>query len=596
MSAAQEKRKRTDEIIPDKRKLIGLVEQADDGRLCLPDFQRDFIWTREAVADILRSVLRCYYIGSLLLLRCDPTRPPFAPKLLRGARATSAKPDLLVLDGQQRLTSLLYALTAPKLRLKDSKRRRYFFVDLEILGSKPDEEGIVFDRTENELDGLDKSTVQYQRKVLPCTKLLRTDDFMHWRDGMDDWLRDYDSDAHKRYRQHDREVWSKAVSAFQSFEVPLVELPMVDEDDPGSIGRVCAIFEKLNSTGVDLSVYDLLTARLYRCGIVLHDLWSESCSTHERLKRWSGGKADTNKFGIIVLKALALLRDQETKPAVLIDLKPEGFEKDWRRAAAAVERAVELLELVSPDGFGVFNDKWLPGFGNISVLAALRARIEDDGLGEQARADLRRWYWSSVFLERYSSAVDSKSKKDYSELTAYWRDGTSPPEMFAEAQARLSASGYSVRVAASHSSGIYCGVFCLLAIRGARDWASAEDIQLQQLEDHHIFPKAYLKDHDLKKRAEINTIVNRTLIGRKTNGIIKKRCPSEYLSMREVIAPKRGLDVLKPHFIEDDALRAMQDTTPESDGSVPGTYERFLQARERSIVTEIRRVCSIEVS
>lgn len=72
----------TTEIIPDKRKLVSLVEQAYEGRLSLPDFQRDFVWTREEVADLLRSVLRGYFIGSLLLLRCDPQNPPFAPARL----------------------------------------------------------------------------------------------------------------------------------------------------------------------------------------------------------------------------------------------------------------------------------------------------------------------------------------------------------------------------------------------------------------------------------------------------------------------------------------------------------------------------------
>ena len=67
------------------------------------------------------------------------------------------------------------------------------------------------------------------------------------------------------------------MTAFQTFEAPLVELPRVDDSDSEAIGRVCAIFEKLNSTGVDLSVYDLLTARLYRSGIRLHDLWAEAC-------------------------------------------------------------------------------------------------------------------------------------------------------------------------------------------------------------------------------------------------------------------------------------------------------------------------------
>src|SRR5207249_3755499 len=123
------------EIIPDKRKVVGLVEQAHEGKICLPNFQRDFVWTREEVADLVRSIVRRYFIGSLLLLRCDPALPPFAPLFLRGSKPEyqEPKPELLILDGQQRLSSLIYALTAPDLSLKDSSQRRWFFLNLDLL-------------------------------------------------------------------------------------------------------------------------------------------------------------------------------------------------------------------------------------------------------------------------------------------------------------------------------------------------------------------------------------------------------------------------------------------------------------------------------
>jgi uncharacterized protein with ParB-like and HNH nuclease domain len=97
------------EIIPDKRKIVGLVEQALEGKICLPNFQRDFVWTREEVADLVRSIVRGYFVGSLLLLRCDANNPPFAPIFLRGATPAHVepRPELLVLDGQQRLSSLI---------------------------------------------------------------------------------------------------------------------------------------------------------------------------------------------------------------------------------------------------------------------------------------------------------------------------------------------------------------------------------------------------------------------------------------------------------------------------------------------------------
>lgn len=587
---------KSQDIIPDKRRLIGLVEQASEGKLCLPNFQRDFVWTRDGVTDMLRSVLRRYYIGSLLLLRCDPNRPPFEPQVLRGTPIADrdARPDLLVLDGQQRLTSLLYAPTAPNLSLKDSKKRRYFFVDLQLLVTDPDNEAIVFDRGEGELDGLDKPEEQYRRRVLPCTQLLSTERFMKWRDGLDDWLRDNDAAGHKKFRGGDRDAWSAAVSAFQCFEVPLVELPKVDEDDPHSIGRVCAIFEKLNSTGVELSVYDLLTARLYRHGIRVHKLWHEACRENERLRKWSAGKAENHKLGVLVLRTLALRRGLDPKPAMLIDLKPEGFAEDWKRAAAAMERALELVELVDEDGFGVFKEKWLPGMGPVPVLAALRAHIEDEGLGERERSDLRRWYWCNVFLERFSSGVESKSRKDYVEMLAYWKDRKAAPGVFAEAQARIGAKGYSIRTSASHSSAIYSGVFCLLAIRGAQDWALAESIKLQKLQDHHIFPKAYLKGNDIKERAKVNSVVNRTLISGRTNGKIKKKAPAEYLASSDIIAPKKGEAVVAAHFIDDDGVAAMRRAKAKSSpGDVAAAYEEFLEAREQAIVAEIRKVCGV---
>jgi hypothetical protein len=584
------------DIIPDKRKLIGLVEQAAEGKLCLPNFQRDFVWPRDGVADLLRSVLRRYYVGSLLLLRCDPNNPPFEPQSLRGSGVSSraARPDLLVLDGQQRLTSLLYALTAPDLSLKDSKKRRYFFVDLQLLVRDPDDEGIVFDRAEGELDGLDRAEEQYRRRILPCTVLLRTESFMAWRDGLDDWLRENDAEGHKAFRAGERDAWSRVVTGFQNFEVPLVELPKVDDGDPSSIGRVCAIFEKLNSTGVELSVYDLLTARLYRHGIRLHKLWTQACHSNERLRKWSGGKAENNKLGVLVLRTLALRRGLDPKPAVLIELKPEGFEEDWRRAATAMERALELIELVDDDGFGVFKDKWLPGWGPIPVLAALRAEIEDSNLGDEERSELRRWYWCNVFLERFSSGVESKSRKDYSEMLAHWNDGKPLPAVFAEAQARIGAKGYSVRSSASHSSAIYSGIFCLLAIRGARDWARAESIQLQKLQDHHIFPRAYLRGHEISKRPEVNTVLNRTLISGKTNGVIKKAAPAQYLENSAVVAPAHRATILEPHFIDNAGVAAMKRATSSaSPADVAAAYESFLRARERAVVAEIRRVCGV---
>ena len=585
-------------ITPDNQNLVSLVSDAHQGKICIPDFQRNFVWERERVADLLRSIIRGYYIGSLLLLRCEPDRPPFAPSFLSGADAALPKPrpNYLVLDGQQRITALIYALTAPDLALKDSSQRRWFYLDLTLLMNDRDNDEVVFDRAKRDLDGLDRPEIQYEKRILPCTVMLRSHAFLAWRDGLDDWLKEHEPENHEQFRTEWRTEWTSAITTFQNYDVPYVLLHEVDESDPESIGRVCAIFEKLNSTGVELSVYDLLTARLYRSGIKLHELWNAACREHPRLAAWSHGSADTNKLGVLILRTLALLRGLEAKPTTLINLKPEGFENDWCRAARAIERALELLMHVGPDGFGVFAQKWLPGFGLLPVLAALRAEIEDLGLGEEARADLRRWYWCNVFLERYSSAVESKSRKDYTEIMAHWTQDGPEPAVFNEARIRIGAQGYSVRDSASYGSAIYSGLFCLLALNGARDWRVGEDIQLQRLQDHHIFPRAWLRRHGFSAQSEVNSVVNRTLISNGTNGKIGDRAPASYLEDTSIFpsGPRKGL--LAPHFIDPDALSWMLEAVDGlSNEDVAACYEEFRSCRETAMVRAIRASCGVSI-
>ncbi|CAM8656764.1 Domain of unknown function DUF262 [Acidimicrobiia bacterium] len=588
------------EITPDKKRISVLVEQSYTGAMCLPNFQRDFVWTREEVADLLRSILRGYFLGSLLLLKCDDDNPPFAPIPLRGANVASTKlsPDQLVLDGQQRLTSLIYALYAPDLGLKNSKKPRRFFVDLELLLMDPDDDEIVFDRTATEIrrEGLDTLEGQWKRRVVPVTNLASGAAFLKWRDGIDDWLQENEPESHQIFRDEWRSKWSESAEAFLAFEVPVVLLPKVSDNDPEAVSRVCAIFEKLNSTGVDLSVYDLLTARLYRSGIDLHKLWDEAVDSHPLLNEWSGGSADQHKFGVLVLRTLALMRGLDPKPKMLINLEPKDFESDWHRAAKAMDRALELVTSIGPDGFGVFEKKWLPLFGPIPVLAALRAQIEDRKLGEPERKELRRWYWCSVFLERYSSSVEAKSRRDYSEMLRAWSGEKFTPNVFVEAENRIGSEGYSIRESASTSSSVYSGIFCLLALNGARDWHAGEDIALQNLEDHHIFPRSYLLKHgfDSKRdKAAINGIVNRTLISDVTNKRISDTAPAKYLDDKKVF-PSGPTPVVQRHFIDQHALAAMETATESlSEAETRRVFEDFRVAREKDLLVRIRDVCEV---
>jgi len=591
------------EITPDKKRLTKLVEAAYDGDLCLPHFQRDFVWTRDQVGDLIRSVLRGYFIGSLLLLSSDPDRPPFAPIALTGAsaQAEALRPTSLVLDGQQRLTALLYALVAPGTPLKNSKTPRRYFVNLDLMATDPDSDDIVFDRTTKEINRDDLGSVQgqWESKSLPCTALFSDAAFRKWLDGLSDWLRDNDPEGERQYRERYRDEWSALVEDFRNFVVPVVALPQIRVADEDAVARVCAIFEKLNSTGVELSVYDLLTARLYPHSIDVHALWEEAVERHHLLAAWSEGSADTHRFGVLVLRTLALQRNLETRTKTLINLKPENFERDWRAAAAAIERALEIVTHVGDDGFGVFHNKWMPSFSMLPVFAVLRSRIEVDKLGDTARSDLRRWYWSSVFLGRYAGSVETITRRDFTELGDYWSGGDKLPEVFEVAQNRIGSTTYTIRDSASMTSSVYSGVFCLLANSGARDWYAAEAITLQSLEDHHIFPKNFVFLRGLRRdkdKGMVNSIVNRTLISDTTNARILDAAPAEYLDDPQVFS-RPASDLLPAHFVEPDSEAIMREATVATcDEDLPEIYRRFCDSREATIVARIRSVCGVKVA
>lgn len=146
---------------------------------------------------------------------------------------------------------------------------------------------------------------------------------------------------------------------------------------------------------------------------------------------------------------------------------------------------------------------------------------------------------------------------------------------------------------------MYSGVFCLLALSGARDWMLGEAIELQTLEDHHVFPQAYLlkRGYSTKNdKVAINTICNRTLISNTTNGTISAQAPADYLESPKVFPNGAGAPLLAAHFIDGPALASMKAATRDLDGEeLRIAYESFCAAREQAILAAVREVCGLPI-
>lgn len=570
-------------VTPDNEKILELVNWARKGKLVLPQFQRNFVWEREDITELILSILQGHYIGSFLFLSVDKDNIPFAYRLLEGINnhhIGGYKPEYMILDGQQRLTSLNYAFSAPNIPLRGTKYPYRFFLQLDKVVEEDWENAILSERANNGEKFLE-TQYQYANRILPLTAI-EHEEWNRWFNGYERWLMETNKDFYlTEYFNNLRPKWQAIISQVQSFFVPVLVIPKISgSDNQSSLAEICAIFEKINSMGVRLSVYDLLTARLYKYEIDLHKLWQEAVKNHKWLNEYSEGKPD--EFGVFVLRTIALIRGLEVKGKSLINLSPTDFKKDWQLAVRYIDKALERMTSTGVDGFGAFKSKWVPYLTMVSPLAAMLATTDSRKFGHKAYQLIRRWYWSAVFGERYAFSVESNIHRDYQDFLKAMQNSDNEPHAIQEARSGiLENQGFSLRNI-NRLNSVYKGIMCLIALNGARDFCSGDSIQFHDLEDHHIFPDGYLKkqtgkDGQKHEPNQINCVINRTLISEGTNRKIQDKSPSEYVDRYMAIDHRE--EILRTHFITPAAIQAMLDND----------FEKFVEEREKALIQEIRK-------
>jgi len=568
--------------------LIGMVKQSQDGLIVLPQFQRDFVWSREDVKDLLISIIKGYFIGTFLLMKVDKDDLPFQPRAIAGLKIKDEelRPDSMILDGQQRITSLYYAITAPSINLKNTKHPYRFYLDFKELEKGNVDEAILSER-QDYCNEYEKEEYQFEKKIIPFTRILYWNE---WCNGYMKWLHNRKEESYLiNFATDVKPRWENWIKNITERKIPTIEIPKVNSNDTEKIGEVCAIFEKINSTGVKLSVFDLLTARLHKHGIDLHKLWREAITKHESLKYISEGKFDI--YGVYILRVISLIRGSDAKGSTLINLKPENFENDWIQATLYFEKAIKRITNTGADGFGAgasnltVSPKWIPFTTMITVLAGLLWNIGEKKRDYRALEYVKRWYWSSVFLERYGGTVETNISRDYTDLIKKFDDNYYIPEIFIEAENQiLNNNGYQL-LSYRNTSSIYKGIMNLIALESAQDFAMADAIEFYDLEDHHIFPQAFLKRKKLTngkpKYANdkiINSVVNKTRISKATNRKILNLAPSEYLDNDKIIPQNKKAEILAKHFINSECLMKLQNDD----------YDGFLEEREKAFMKKIR--------
>jgi hypothetical protein len=587
--------------------LSRLLDDCHRGVIQLPDFQRSWVWDEDRIKSLIASVSRAFPVGALMSL--DTGGPVnFKPRPVEGAppAARQTPPQSLLLDGQQRMTSLYQVTLRGKVvetvTPKKKKVRRWFYIDIrKALDKTIDREDAISGVPEDKLERTDfgrqitrdltTPEKEYAALMYPVSRVF---DWDSWQDGFDKfWAGDQNQQVREDFRTFKREI----LENFKYYRVPVIAL-----DRSTSKEAVCVVFEKVNTGGKALDAFELVTAMYAASGHELRKDWygdEEGKGRHKRLA--DALRPADSDVGILAsvsntdfLQAVSLFHTRERRraaekdgkqgkelPAVsgnrqaLLELPLDAYKKFETKVEQGFIQAAKFLHMLH-----IYRISDLPYQSQIVPLAAVLADIGDAWEHEANRTKLIQWYWNGVFGELYGSAVESRIARDFMEVPA-WLKGGAEPSTVSETIFRADR----LKTMRMRLSAAYKGMNVLLMKEGAQDFRSGQKFDHtvffgENVDIHHIFPQDWCKAQGIKP-AVFDSIINKTPLSYRTNRIIGGVAPSQYLSKLEkgndTTPPIHGekLDAyLRSHLVDPALLRSDK-------------FEAFMEDRQKQLLTLI---------
>jgi len=553
------------------RELKELLSQIHNRDTALPDFQRDFVWDPNATQELIVSIAYNYPAGSLLRIR--NTHNLFACREFQGAPALDGRrTTYLVLDGQQRLTSLYQAFFG----VGD---HRYYLNLRKLLDGADFEDAILHLRAaQRKAKRYESLDVQGDELVLPLSVL---------RGGAGDFLK-WTLDVARKLEGSERNHLEDQLSRINEQWIQVIDdyrFPVVTLSDSTSAEAVCTIFETLNRTGVKLSPFELLTARFWPKDVNLRELWTKAKEKYPIIEEFW-----IDPYYGLQIVALVARATPSCKRSDVLALEPDAVNEWWDRAIWGLARGLDILR----EDCGVLTPRWLPYYTIVIPLAAALAKLQVFGAPDEGvnRQKLARWFWCSVFGQTYENAPNSQAAVDVAELVRWLTDEAGHPqtiESFRFDPRMLRDTTYRQRA-------LYQGVMCLIMSGRPRDFHSynplTRDLMIEQaVEDHHIFPYAYLGRLEVKERLR-DSVLNRTLIDGRTNRSISDKAPAEYMKRILETYEKSGSGRRQFEELINSHLLPAGDNSPIWEEG-PEAFEEFLDWRQEALWKRIQEVTGV---
>lgn len=580
-----------------KRSLPNMLADVVNGKIQLPDFQRGWVWDDEHIRSLLVSVARSFPVGAVMLLETGGSvRFQVRPVENVPFQGNPPEAEQLILDGQQRLTTLtqVLALNGPvKTRTekgKAIKRYYYFHIPTALEGPERLEDAIIALDEDRQLRSdfgrkldLDLSTreLECQQMFFPCNQILQ------WSEWLQD-LNRHNPDKLAELLSFQGEV----LKAFSDYQIPVIELKKETSKE-----AVCLVFEKVNTGGVPLSVFELVTASYAADSYNLRDDWfgSEQRQVVSRQKRLSKERLLQLVENTDFLQAITLLYTLErrkadiaagktgkqiapvsAKRASVLELPLEAYQRWTDQVETGFVLAARFLRKEC-----ITDTRDLPYRTQLSPLAAVLTLLGERWLEPRIHAKLSQWFWCGVLGELYGGAVETRMANDVEELLIWMEDDTATPRTIGDAAFQPDR----LLTLSSRLSAAYKGINVLVLREGAKDFfwkANIRELDADEvaLDIHHIFPRDWCEKKGISRKT-YDSIINKTPISYKANRMIGGIAPSLYLAKlqkhKQVLVNDAAMDeLLNSHRIPAQTLR-------EDD------FESFYERRKQALLELIEQ-------
>ncbi len=552
------------------RELVDKVERAE---LLLPEMQRRYVWPATRVRDLLDSLYRGYPSGTILVWETDKeveTRElAVAP-----TRAPIGSQRYLLLDGQQRITSLTAILNGQPVTVRNRRRPIDILFNVEHPEGAPtditevDEEDIPEDIEEIE----DEETASYdiQEELRKRTFVVSSRALINnptWVKVTDIFSKSDSEILRAIGVKSEDPKWDKYAERIQQVKkIADYQYVMQVLDNTRSYEEVTEIFVRVNSLGIKLRGSDLALAQIT-------SRWPGFMKKTEELAETFNLEKDFIIESGLPIRLLVVFATHQSRFKTIGRVSNAKLEESWALAIKGLQFAINFLRShAGIDHLSYLSSPFL------IIPIAVYAVLKEERLSAEETNQLLKWFFYAHMRGHYSLG-SSETILDQ-DLAILFKSGKLSDLL---QQLQLRVKKFGVDVDDIRYRGIRSPMFSMLYFVmhkvGAKDWFTGLPLSEEHIghshaiQYHHIFPKSLLQDASYEKK-EVNEIANMAFIGGKTNRHITNRPPKEYFP--DVVTKQRG----------DEALRQQLVPIDEKLWEI-GEYPKFLDWRRAEIAWKI---------